>query len=334
MPYYEKTATGTRAHVDKLGVRRSKQFSTLKEARAWAVAAEAELQARSDGVFPEKTLADAFEKYLAEVSIHKPGHKFESLRCAALLRRFPWLGQRVMYELATPDLARWRDTRLKEVSSGTVLRELNLYRAIILKAKREWHWLGHNPFEGLRIPRDNPPRDRRIGAWEVRRICRWLGYRTNDVHSVQEQVALAFLIGLQTAMRSQEILGLQPGVNVDLVARVATVKHKTQYRTRRPREIPLTYAGVRLIRAIPPGGFTVSAASRDVNFRKAKRALMIEDMKFHDSRAEMLTRIAGKVDVLTLSRISGIKDLRLLAETYYRESSAAIAARLDPRRRI
>jgi hypothetical protein len=51
-------------------------------------------------------------------------------------------------------------------------------------------------------------------------------------------------------------------------------------------------------------------------------------MTFHDSRGEALTRLARKVDVLTLSRISGIKDLKLLQEHYYRETSEQIAARL------
>lgn len=55
---------------------------------------------------------------------------------------------------------------------------------------------------------------------------------------------------------------------------------------------------------------------------------MIEDLHFHDSRAEALTRLARKVDVMTLARISGHKDLRVLLETYYRESAADIAKRL------
>jgi integrase len=67
----------------------------------------------------------------------------------------------------------------------------------------------------------------------------------------------------------------------------------------------------------------------DALFRKARNALMIPDLHFHDSRAEALTRLARKVDVMTLARISGHKDLRVLLETYYRESASDIAARLD-----
>ncbi|MFP3656085.1 integrase, partial [Burkholderia sp. SIMBA_052] len=51
-------------------------------------------------------------------------------------------------------------------------------------------------------------------------------------------------------------------------------------------------------------------------------------LHFHDSRAEALTRMSRKVDVMTLARISGHADLRILQRTYYRESAADIAARL------
>ena len=55
---------------------------------------------------------------------------------------------------------------------------------------------------------------------------------------------------------------------------------------------------------------------------------MLADLHFHDTRAEALTRLSRKVDVLTLARISGHKDLRILSNVYYRESAAEIAERL------
>ncbi|WP_116140051.1 hypothetical protein [Paraburkholderia sp. BL27I4N3] len=74
--------------------------------------------------------------------------------------------------------------------------------------------------------------------------------------------------------------------------------------------------------------FSVSADSLSALFRKAKIALGIANLTFHDSRGEALTRLSKKVDVLTLSRISGIKNLKILMEHYYRETSEQIAARL------
>jgi len=56
--------------------------------------------------------------------------------------------------------------------------------------------------------------------------------------------------------------------------------------------------------------------------------MLIEDLHIHDTRGEALTRLARRYDVLTLSRMSGIKDLRTLNERYYRERADQIAARL------
>ena len=56
---------------------------------------------------------------------------------------------------------------------------------------------------------------------------------------------------------------------------------------------------------------------------------MIKGLTFHDSRAYALTALARKVDVLTLAKISGHRDLRILSNTYYRESAEDIAQRLD-----
>lgn len=52
----------------------------------------------------------------------------------------------------------------------------------------------------------------------------------------------------------------------------------------------------------------------------------MDDLHFHDSRADALTRLSRRMDVLRLSKISGHKDLNQLLEAYYRESAADVAA--------
>ena len=186
------------------------------------------------------------------------------------------------------------------------------------------------------MPPEPPPRDRRITPFaEVRPICRWLGYRTGHAPETKSQeVALAFLIALRTAMRAGEILSLG-AASIDLAKRVVTVKHKMQYLTGRPRSIPLTRAAVRLLRPIATRErcFTVTSASLDALFRKTRDRLSIANpdirgIHFHDTRAEALTRLSRKVDVMTLAKISGHKDLSVLQNTYYRETAEEIAARL------
>jgi integrase len=289
-----------------------------------------------------RTVADAFEEYSKKVSPKKEGARAEQLRLTRFLRDFPDLAAMPLAEFGTPQLAKWRDARLEgyfrpdgkkvlEVTGASVNREINLIRNVFTIAREEWHWMEHNPFKGLRLPPEGAARTRRIDPWtEVRPIVRWLGYRTGHAPETKSQeVALAFLLALRTAMRAGELVAMGKS-NIDMKKRVATIKHKMQYLTGRPREIPLSRAAARLLQPIADREhcFTVTSASLDALFRKAKDSLRIEGLHFHDSRAEALTRLSRKVDVMTLAKISGHKDLRILQEHYYRETSEQIAARL------
>lgn len=322
---------GWRAQVYVKGERDSQVFRTQREAKAWAAAREIELRRKQTTPAAEQhTVREMLERYGREISPKKEGSRAELLRINAFLRDFPGLADLTLDEFRTPHLGEWRDARLVDVSPASVLRDINWLRNAFLTAKKEWHWLDRNPFDGFRSPAEPPPRDRRVHPREVRRICRDLNYRTGVPPSTKTQeVALAFLIGLRTAMRAGEILSLGKKT-LDVKRRVASVPHKMQYLTGRPRDIPLTRQAIRLLTVVADREecFTVKAASMDALFRKTTKRLRIEDLHFHDSRAEALTRLSRRVDVMTLAKISGHKDLRILQETYYRESAAEIAARL------
>ncbi len=58
------------------------------------------------------------------------------------------------------------------------------------------------------------------------------------------------------------------------------------------------------------------------------RENLIEDLTFHDTRHEAITRLARKLNVLELARMVGHRDLKML-QIYYNESAASIAKRLD-----
>lgn len=331
MAYYRKLPSGKhRFEIELLGVRDSASFPTKKEGQLWAAKREAEIRAGTGGQFPSRTLSEAIKRYKEEVSAQKRGERWEALRLEAFERDNPELAAKVLSVITTDDMATWRNKRLTQVSKGTVQREINLLSNVFQTARKEWKWTGSSPFSDMKQPGDNPPRTRRTSWKEVRRICRWLGYRTGVVQTKQQEVAFAYLLALRTAMRAGEILQLgDDNVNFDTsVARI--VEHKTKEKTMLPRFIPLLPPAMRLLGHVQHRGryFTVSSESRDALFRKAVRALMIEDLHFHDMRAEVLTMLARKVDVMTLAKISGHKDIRQLQETYYRETAEQIAARL------
>ena len=319
---------GYRAQVYVKGQRASDTFHTRREAVAWASAKEVELERPASGRY---TVRDLVERYQRDVIPRKTkGGTHEDRQATAFLRDFPALAAKKLSEVDTPDMVAWRDARLKTVSDATILRGLNWLRHAFRLAREEWKWMDRNPLTGLTIPRQPAPRTRRVSPAEVRLLCRNLGYRSGRPPCTRNQeVALAFMVGLRSAMRAGEILSLGRA-NLNLQRRVASVAHKTQHLTGKPRDVPLTRAAVRLLRPVADRErcFTVSSAVLDALFRKARDRLMIKDLHFHDSRAEALTRLARRVDVLTLARISGHKDLRILQNAYYRETAAEIAARL------
>lgn len=319
---------GYRAQVYVSGQRASATFRTMREAQAWAAAKETELE---QSPASKHTLRDLIERYRQEVIPKKKGEQYEDRQAAALLRDFPALADKPLADLDTPDLAAWRDARLRTVSDATVLRQLNWLRHALRLAREEWKWMTHDPLKGMRIPKQPAPRVRRVAPREVLLLCRHLGYRPGRAPETRSQeVALAFMVALRSGMRAGEILSLGRA-NLDLKRRVASVAHKTQHITGRPRDVPLTRHAIRLLRPVANKDkcFALSSATLDALFRKARDKLLIADLHFHDSRAEALTRLSRKVDVLTLSKISGHKDLRILQNAYYRETAEQIAARLD-----
>lgn len=318
---------GYRAQVYVNGRRASKAFRTQREASAWAVAKEQELERPAAET---RTLRQLIEHYVETVMPAKRGSAHEISQAKAFLRDFPDLVGKKLSDLDAPDFAAWRDARLKTVSDATVLRNLNWLRHAFRVAREEWRWMERNPLQGLRIPRNPAPRTRRVSPAEVRALCRILDYRAGKAPQTKSQeVALAFMVGIRSGMRAGEILGLG-SPNLDLRRRVASVAHKTQHLTGRPRDVPLTHHAVRLLRPVADreACFTISSAVLDSLFRKARDRLLIKDLHFHDSRAEALTRLARKVDVMTLAKISGHKDLRILQNAYFRETAEQIAARL------
>lgn len=321
MAHFYKTASGWRAQVARLGVRQSQTFPTKAAAEAWARQVESDLLARKRGALPRYTVAQALEKYAQEVSPKKRGEEWEVKRLA-MFGAQPWAGK-LLQDLGPADLAAWRDLRLQHITPGSVLRDFTLLRSVFRVAVQEWQWIDRSPMQGVSLPDDNRPRDRRIGWREVRAIVRALGYRTGRrPENKSQETALAFLLALRTAMRAGELLGLAPD-DVDLGRRVA-VLHETKNGD--ARRVPLSRAAVRLFRCW--SGWTVDGATRDTLFRRARDACGIADLHFHDARAEALTRMARKLTPFDLARVSGHRDLSILLSRYYRETAEQIALKL------
>jgi integrase len=321
-----KAAKGWRVQVARQGVRRSKVLPTKRAAELWAAAQEADIiaEAAAPPAWPQRTVSDAIDAWLKA----KPRGRMEHLSLQQLQREHAGLCAMVISDVTPVDLAAWRDARLAQVSPGTVRRQATILRSIWAHSARDLGWSPYpTPWPRVRLPADNAPRDRLITWREARAILRRLHYRTGVVPSSAVQaIGVAFMIALRTGMRCGEILRLRPK---DVRGSVATVlEHKTKAATGKPRMVPLTPAGVRLLALLPRDGLSVAPATLDALFRRTVQALGIHDLHFHDSRATFATHMAKRVPVEVLARITGHKDLKILFSTYYRETPDAIAARL------
>jgi integrase len=304
-------------------VRKSATFPTKRAAAAWAAAFVVEAQNREAGVIPDIPFAVALKRYQREVSVTKRGAKFEICRINYMLRDA--LASVRLPVLSIPDVAAWRDRRMRQVTPGTVLRDWSLLNHVFSVAVREWRWLKENPMTAVRKPKAPLPRDRCILDVELSRLMLAFGYRP-DVRpeTATARVGAAFLFAIETAMRAGEISALTWDNVSGNVARLPMTKNGF------PRSVPLSSEAVRILEQLPRLGqkvFDLKTSQIDALFRKVRARAMIDDLHFHDTRHEAITRLARKLDVLDLARMVGIRDLRILM-VYYNAKPEDIAVRL------
>lgn len=322
MAYIRRSGTGWRAEIVKSGLRTSSTFSTKAEAQAWAISAEADIIAGKCGEIPNKTFFDLLDRYSAEVSITKKGERWERVRIGALKRDA--LAQFKLAELSPICFANWRDRRLKIVSAGSVRREWVLLSAACSVALKEWKWLREHPMRGVKMPASPPPRDRLATVEEIELLKIALGYTEHRAISIGQRVGAAMMFALETGMRAGEICNLTES-DIDCENRVARVRDgKTQAAK---RDVPLSLEAICILNQLDNVLFNLIPTQIDANFRKAKKAAGIDGLHFHDLRANALTNLSNKLDILALARMIGHRDLKML-QIYYRESAAEMAKKL------
>lgn len=318
---------GWRAQIKRAGLRESATFPSAAQARAWAATREHELADARAGILPVRTVAQALTRYSTEVSPRHRGQRWEQVRLAKLGRELPFAGKRIA-EVSPADIAGWRDAQGRTLAPASVRREFGLLRAVFAVALREWGWLRVSPFEAVRQPPPGRPRDRRVSDDELGAIVAALGWdQVSRPRRSGQYVAAAALWALATAMRQGEILALTRA-DVDVAGRVARI---VESKNGEGRAVPLARAALALLELLPERGrlFPVASSVADTLWRRARKAAGVGDVRFHDLRREATTRMAGKVDVLTLARITGHRDLKILLRTYYAPAMSEVAARLD-----
>lgn len=303
----------------------SASFPTLAQARAWEAKYAGELHDARAGILPRRTLREAVAEYIARECPKHRGAKWEKARLAKFLRT-TGLADRQLAAIAPDDIAKWRDTLARMLAPYSVQREYGLMRALFVAAVR-WGWLRASPFAAVVPPGRGTPRSQRVTDEHAAAIVAALGWAGAAPTSAGEYAAAAFLLALETALRQGELLG---AVREDYDAQ-RRILHVPRSKNGDAREVPLSKAAFALLALLPTDGrlFPIAAPTCDRLFRRARRAAGLDHIHFHDSRREATTRLAKKVDVLTLARITGHRDVNLLLRVYYRPDIASVVDLLD-----
>jgi integrase len=230
----------------------------------------------------------------------------------------------VLTALTPTCIAKFRDERLQQVSSSTVIRDLACLSAIISHARREWAINIENPVSRVRKPSAPAGRDRVLTTAEEARLLdalRPTGRRSPWLYPL-------VVLALETAMRRGELLALRWD-DVSLAKRTGTL-HDTK--NGEGRVVPLSTRALEVLQALPRSitgqvipmtPFAACAA-----FERATGRAGIEGLRFHDLRHTAITRMAAKLpNVIELAAVSGHKSLRML-QRYYHPRAEDLARKL------
>ena len=313
----------------------SKTFESKAKAEAWARSVESEMD---HGVFvsraeAERTLlSDALKRYETEISRHKKGHAEEKCRIAKWCRHK--LAVCSLAALRPIDFAKYRDERLAEgAAAATVRLELAVISHMFTIANKEWGIPAHNPIANIRLPKVQNARERRLIGDEEKHLMQALdapaGTRSNT------WVKPIIIIALETAMRMSEILRLR-WEYVDLNSQVA---HLPDTKNGTTRDVPLSTKAVKTLSDLPhsidgrvfPTTQSALKQSWQRAVERARKAYvascekgqcrvnekLLTNLHFHDLRHEATSRLAEKLALHELMKVTGHKDTRMLARYYH-----------------
>lgn len=315
------------------GKRSSATRDTSKECEQWAaqkiLEARANQLAEDQGVkqhYPFKTL---FHKYYDEVGKKLRGSIYVKQQLGPFDEKFGALAEMSIHEITPRHLTAWRNKRSKEVGANTVLREMALYSSVFSYAVKELFLLDVNPWVNVKKPIKPKARNRRIRDNEIELLIEALNYSHGQVPTLPEHyVAWAFLFALETAMRRGEILGIQM---IDIHARHV---HLPKTKNGDARNVPLTKKALELLSLIEheePKLIPQSENAFRLMWERRKAKVGLEDIKFHDTRHEAITRFVNnqKLPVEVLAKVTGHKTIKVLVNTYYNPDVDDIADMLD-----
>jgi integrase len=224
---------------------------------------------------PEKTWMEAVTRWLAE-SQHKRSLADDKTHLRWLS---PFLSKCKLSQITRDMLDELTHKKLLEgVQNSTVNRMLEVVRAIMRKAEREWEWIDRAP--NIRMLSEDSKRIRWLTQEEAAKLIRELPPHLADLA----------IFSLATGLRKANVTGLQ-WQDVDLVKKHALI-HPDQAKTKKAIPVPLNEIAVNVIRKQLGKNqqyiFTYNkqrvTQTNTKAWRKALKRAGIENFRWHDLR--------------------------------------------------
>lgn len=302
------------AQVRRVGFpAQSKTFETRRDAEKWVRAIEREMDT---GAFIPRdeaartTIDDLAKKYREELMPRMRGQRQEESRLKAVEGKF---GKYSLSAITPAMVAKWRDELNKNLAPQTVQHYLAVLNRLYKAAARDFGIplpLG-NPVATVRMPTISNARDRRLEGDEDERLLAALdGSRGKHLKSV-------VLLALETAMRRGELLTLR-WEYVDLKR---CVLHLPETKNGSSRDVPLSTRAVAILEALPRNisgrVFDTSETAVTEGFQRVAKRAGIPDFRFHDLRHEATSRLAERLQMHELGKVTGHKSPRMLMRYYH-----------------
>lgn len=331
------------------GKRKSKVFIRLADAKQWVY--KQELQKNISINLSNKGLNDIInliEVYIAESSFTRSNGVI--LRGVVKADVF----QTNLRSITTEHINEWIQGSLtgrytgKPNKPSSVQRNLNALAGFFTWAKKR-NLIATNPVTGHDKIEKVEHRERTASPDEILSLADACGYIEGSPPETQMQLAfLAFLFSCTTGMRAGEILKIERTWRDDRLLHIP----KEATKTGTSRTIMLNNKALEIFSLVESLGFHpniwgITDANRDALWRKlrdkaglrpvvdSKGNVIKEGLNFHDGRATFCTWAASpgkdgapRLDVMSLARQTGHKDLKMLMR-YYRPDMNDLVKRLN-----
>jgi integrase len=228
----------------------SRSFLSRKDAAEWGRQAEALVDRRGLSADPrildDLTLGQLLFRYRDNVVVAKRSAPVETTILNAFLRHR--LASMPIGRISSAHFSAYRDERLAEVGSATVIRELGILQHAFETARRDWAIpLSTNPLKLIAKPKAPKPRGRRLESGELERLLSELGNCRNML--VRPLVILA----IATGMRLGELLRIEPQhVRFDMRTLLVPITKNGH-----PRTIPLSSEAIKQLQGLASGSYAI-----------------------------------------------------------------------------